>query len=234
MSNDDSIAGACGEVPAPEAVRGCVEELRRVCRDAWQEGLLSGCNGNASVLLPDGPAGGAGRILCMTRTGAAKGRLTAADICLMDAGTGRCLANGPASSEAAMHLALYASLPECRAVLHTHPRRLLALSLVLRARGKASAMLEIPLYEAGVWRARLAMAPAFAPGSGELADAVAAAATSLPAQATGASGGAVWMEGHGLCCFAPSLAQALTMSEELEHLASVQLLALGAGALPVA
>ena len=228
MKSAESKTAACAELPAPEAVHACVEELRRACRDAWQEGLLSGCNGNASVLLPETSSGGASRILCMTRTGAAKGRLTAADICLMDAATGRCLANGPASSEAAMHLALYASLPGCRAVLHTHPRRLLALSLVLRARGKAREMLEIPLYEAGVWRARLALAPAIAPGSGELAAAVAAAAATLPAQATDGTGGAVWMEDHGLCCFAPSLAQALTMSEELEHLAAVQLLALGA------
>jgi len=34
------------------------------------------------------------------------------------------------------------------------------------------------------------------------------------------------MAGHGLCCWGPSLADALCMSEELEHLAAVQLLAL--------
>ena len=43
-----------------------------------------------------------------------------------------------------------------------------------------------------------------------------------------AAGAAVWMAGHGLCCWGPSLADALCMSEELEHLAAVQLLALGA------
>ena len=217
----EQIAGAAPAMPGPDALCRCVEELRAVCRDAWQEGLLSGCNGNASMRA-------AGDLLAMTRTGAAKGRLSAADICLLDAATGRCLANGPASSEAAMHLALYAARPDCGAVLHTHPRRLLALSLVLRGRGEGpEALLRLPLYEAAVWRARLAVAPALTPGTQELADAVAAAAATLPPEAVKA-GGAVWLEGHGLCAFAPNLAAALTMSEELEHLAAVQLLALQA------
>ena len=29
-----------------------VEQLRAVCRDAWLLGLLCGCNGNVSLLLP--------------------------------------------------------------------------------------------------------------------------------------------------------------------------------------
>lgn len=223
MTTAEQIPGAAPAMPVPEALCRCVEELRAVCRDAWQEGLLSGCNGNASLRLEPG-----GGLLCMTRTGAAKGRLTAADICLLDAATGRCLANGPASSEAAMHFALYAARPGCGAVLHTHPRRLLALSLVLGDRGEGpDVLLRLPLYEADVWRARLAVAPALQPGTQELADAVAAAAAKLPPEAV-KTGGAVWMEGHGLCAFAPNLAAALTLSEELEHLAAVQLLSLGA------
>lgn len=232
MRNGDMPSQRPEELPSPEAVCRCAEELRRVCRDAWRGGLLSGCNGNASLRL-DCEAGArteAG-LLCMTRTGAAKGRLTPADICLLDAASGRCLANGPASSEAAVHLALYASRPECRAVLHSHPRHLLALSLAGRAHGTTEEfLLRMPLYEADTWRARLAFAPALPPGTRELAAAVAAAAATLPpAPAGGAAGGAVWLERHGLCCFAPSLSLALTMSEELEHLAAIQLLALGGG-----
>lgn len=232
MKNGNMTPARPAALPGPEAVCRCAEELRRVCRDAWRGGLLSGCNGNASLRLERSAAAEAEpALLCMTRTGAAKGRLTPEDICLLDAVSGRCLANGPASSEAAVHLALYASRPECRAVLHTHPRHLLALSLAGRARGAAEEfLLRMPLYEADAWRARLAFAPAFPPGTGELAAAVAAAAATLPpAPAGGAAGGAVWMDRHGLCCFAPSLSLALTMSEELEHLAAIQLLALGGG-----
>lgn len=231
MKTGDMPSALPAELPAPEAICRCAEELRRVCRDAWRGGLLSGCNGNASLRLESASGAEATGLLCMTRTGAAKGRLTPADICLLDAASGRCLANGPASSEAAVHLALYASRPECRAVLHSHPRHLLALSLAGRARGATEGfLLRMPLYEADTWRARLAFAPALPPGTRELADAVAAAAATLPpAPAGGAAGGAVWLERHGLCCFAPSLSLALTMSEELEHLAAIQLLALGSG-----
>lgn len=118
--------------PNPEDLDVCVEDLRSVCRDAWREGLLSGCNGNASRRLP-APRDG---LLCVTRSGAAKGRLTARDCCLVDARTGEIHCGGPASSELGMHLELYRALPHCGAVLHSHPRRLLALSLVVADRSR--------------------------------------------------------------------------------------------------
>ncbi len=196
-----------------------LEELRRVCRDAWQEGLLSGCNGNASCRLP-APCDDR---LCVTRSGAAKGRLTPDDCCLVDVRSGMTLSGGPASSEVGVHLALYRALPHCGAVLHSHPRHLLALSLVLRNPGD---FLRLPLFEADVWRARLGFASALPPGSGILALAVGDAALKIGAEKP--DGAAVWMTGHGLCCWGPTLADALCMSEELEHLAAVQLLALRA------
>ena len=139
MNSGEMTRGHAPAMPSPELVCRAAEEIRAVCRDAWREGLLSGCNGNASLRLE--ASGATTGLLCMTRTGAAKGRLTPEDLCLLDEATGECLANGPASSEAAVHLALYASRPECAAVLHTHPRRLLALSLVLRERGEGAAAL---------------------------------------------------------------------------------------------
>ena len=207
-----------------------VEQLREACRDAWRQGLLCGCNGNVSLLLPGGsggtPPGRAdaaadglnvaqpfpGARVCITRSGAAKGRLTAADCCLMDAATGAVLLGGPPSSESAMHLAVYAARPRCRAIVHVHPRHLLALSLRL----KAEDMLRLPLFEAEVWRARLGFAPALPPGSAALAQAVGSAAAERPA---------VWMAGHGLCCAGEDLTAALALAEELEHLAAIQLLA---------
>lgn len=107
-----------------------VEEFRAVCRDAWKQGLLSGCNGNASRRLDAHTPG----LVCVTRSGAAKGRLTAADCSLMDIATGTAVSGGPASTESGMHLAIYRTRPDCNAILHTHPRRLLALSLRLAGR----------------------------------------------------------------------------------------------------
>lgn len=220
-----------------------VENMRSVCRDAWEQGLLSGCNGNASCRLP-APYD---TIVCLTRSGAAKGRLAPQDCCLVDLHSATTLYGGPASTESGMHLAIYRANPHCKAILHTHPRRLLALSLRLESGqpcslsggqnggqsddqegglpdvqkngqpGSLEDFLRLPLFEADVWRARLGFAPALPPGTTELADAVAKASLEHPA---------VWMAGHGLCGTGESLAEALCLTEELEHLAAIQLLSM--------
>ena len=139
----------------------------------------------------------------------------------MQAPNGALLHGGPASSEGRMHLAIYAALPQTRAVLHTHPPRLLALSLRLAAKEGENwreAFLSLPLFEARTWRQRLAFAPALPPGTPELARAVAQAAQTAPA---------VWMEGHGLCCHGENPAFCLDLSEHLEHLAGIQLESMG-------
>ena len=191
-----------------------VEEIRDVCRDAWTQGLLSGCNGNASRRLPAPHEG----IACLTCTGAAKGRLAPQNCCLVEIASAAPLYGGPASTESGMHLAIYSAKPQCGAILHTHPRRLLALSLRLEKEEEGlEEFLRLPLFEADVWRARLGFAPALPPGTKELADVVARASLDHPA---------VWMAGHGLCSTGATLAEALCLTEELEHLAAIQLLSL--------
>ena len=191
-----------------------VEEIRDVCRDAWTQGLLSGCNGNASRRLPAPHES----IACLTCTGAAKGRLALQNCCLVEVESAAPLYGGPASTESGMHLAIYRAKPQCGAILHTHPRRLLALSLRLEKEEEGlEEFLRLPLFEANVWRARLGFAPALPPGTKELADAVASASLDHPA---------VWMAGHGLCSTGATLAEALCLTEELEHLAAIQLLSL--------
>lgn len=188
--------------------------MTRCCRDAWQSGLLRGFNGNASERLPGGN-------VLMTRSGCAKGRLRQRDACVLTPGGG-VLRGGPASSEGRMHLEIYEALPQTRAVLHTHPPLLLALSLRLAAArpdGWRDAFLDLPLFEARTWKQRLAFAPALPPGTPELALAVAEAARSAPA---------VWMESHGLCCHGGDPAFCLDLSEHLEHLAAIQLAGMGA------
>lgn len=194
--------------PLPDIPAALCEELLSCCREAWRTGGLLGFNGNASLLWesPDGP-----RIL-MTRSGVCKGRMEPADICLLHP-DGRLLAGGPASSEGAMHLAVYAARPSCRAILHTHPPHLLALGI--RLADRMEEFLRLPLYESEVWRARLGVAAACEPGTAALAEGVAEQARHFPA---------VWMSGHGLCACGETLAWALGLTEQLEHLAAVQLL----------
>lgn len=77
-----------------------VRELAEVCREAWHGGMLAGCNGNASCRWqsPEGER------IVITRSGAAKGRLTLRDLCVLDARSGATLYGGPSSSEGLMHL----------------------------------------------------------------------------------------------------------------------------------
>lgn len=202
------------DTPLSSEAAASWQTLTGLCRDAWQVGLLRGFNGNASVRLPDDT-------MLITRSGCAKGRLREGDACVQ-APDGALLHGGPASSEGRMHLAIYAALPQTRAVLHTHPPRLLALSLRLAAKEGENwreAFLSLPLFEARTWRQRLAFAPALPPGTPELARAVAQAAQTAPA---------VWMEGHGLCCHGENPAFCLDLSEHLEHLAGIQLESMGA------
>ena len=58
--------------------------------------------------------------------------------------------------------------------------------------------MKLPVFESGVWRARLGYAPAFEPGTRELAEAVGQAARDFEA---------VWMTRHGLCASAPAWAR---------------------------
>lgn len=190
-------------IPAPEA-----DAVREICRLAWKRRLLSGFNGNVSVRLEDGG-------MLITRSGAAKGYLDENGFCRVRIADGALLAGEKPSSEGGMHLAVYRARPEARAVVHTHPPRLLALGLLLPWEKR----LDIPVYEAQALRGELARVPDYEPGTTALAEAAGEAAR---------TGKALWMERHGLAVWGGDLVSALALSEELEHLADVQLRAMRA------
>ena len=167
--------------------------------------MLSGFNGNVSLRLGDE--------CLVTCSGAAKGYLRAEDIVavrIADASHDTLLRRP--SSELGMHLALYRTRSDIAAIVHTHPGRLLALSLGV-AEGD---FLRLPLFEAESLRAGLAFVPALPPGTDTLALTTADAATRQEIRA-------IWLQGHGLVCLGGTLIQALALAEELEHLAAVQL-----------
>ncbi|MDR0239370.1 MAG: class II aldolase/adducin family protein [Deltaproteobacteria bacterium] len=178
------------------------------CRRAWERGLLSGFNGNLSLRL--------GEDCLVTCAGAAKGYLRPEDIVAVQIRSGTCAVEATCrpSSELGMHLALYRARHDAAAIVHVHPRRLLALSL----RAAEEDFLRLPLFEADKLRSGLAFVPALSPGSEELTRAAAHAAAPPTVHA-------LWMQGHGLTCLGGTLTQALALAEELEHLAAVQLLA---------
>lgn len=195
-------------------------ELAAALRDAWRQGLLAGFNGNASLL----PAGRPHELL-ITAAGAPKGRSPLSSLTLARLSDGSPLpGQARPSSEIWLHLAIYGASP-ARAILHSHPPALLALELAGQGQDLRDLLARLPLFEAGSWSASLGMAPRLEPGSPDLAQACGAAAASLLAAQPSLAGGAVWMSGHGLCAFGPDPAWALALTEQLEHLARVALLA---------
>lgn len=200
-------------IPGPDLVCAGFDEMRAILREAWQKNFVAGFSGNASMILADGN-------ILLTAAGSAKGRLEPKDLCVVDK-SGQLLCGNKPSSESGMHLAIYAARPDCRAILHTHPPKMLALELRLEQRFGMEGVrwqrfLDVPLYEASVYRKGLAIAEAAAPGTAELAKNVAGAAHDANIRA-------VWLVNHGLCCLGGDLATALALTEEMEHLARIQL-----------
>ncbi len=169
---------------------------------AWARGLISGFNGNLSLRR--------GEDMLITASGCAKGRLRLENIVRVRIADGAVLRGGPCSSETPMHLAVYRTAPEAEAIVHLHPRNMLALSLMVGE----DQLLALPLYEAAAYRRELACVPALNPGGKELAESVATAL--LERQAA-------FLHGHGLTCRGPDLFAALHLAEELEGLAAIQL-----------
>ncbi|MGM0645569.1 MAG: class II aldolase/adducin family protein [Thermodesulfobacteriota bacterium] len=178
----------------------------RICsagQRCWRRGLTHGISGNLSLKTAQG--------MRITRSGAGKGHLRAEDILCIDA-QGHCLhGQGVPSSEWPLHQALYQAQGEALAIVHVHPPACLALAL----REPLQAALEdLPLYESAVVCSQLAVVPALKPGSPELAEAVAAAATRARV---------IFLTAHGLVCWGTSLEEAVDLLEEVETLARIRL-----------
>ena len=169
------------------------------CREAWLAGIMVGFNGNMSMRLGED-------LLLVTGTTVPKGHLTDNDVALICV-DGTRIAGPAISSETAMHT-------DARFILHTHPTHLLALSVAVGP----EEMLSMPLFESRMWKEKLAFADACAPGSRELARSVGEAAV---------KGQAVFMKEHGLCVYGKTAGEVLAVSEEMDHLAAMQLLAAG-------
>ncbi len=181
--------------------------------------------GNLSIrLLTRGP----GSLLLVKRAGARMrdiARNPDQGICLVQLDRqGRvCMVRPPdamPTSELAAHLAVHRVLarhrPKDRAVLHTHPTALVALSLLVRPRKALVALLARMHSEGPVLiQGRLTAAPLYPPGSASLARATAAAVSH--------SSAVIW-PGHGLVSVGPTLNSALDLVELVDKAATVALL----------
>lgn len=196
----------------------CIEtELVSICKLAWKMGYMSGWSGNASIRAE--PSADA---MLITPSGQPKGELTPTDLMLMDFSGSVISGNMRPSSEWNLHARLYEAMGDCQAILHTHPSNLQALDLIYKGNTQicAEKFLDIHLYELAIWKQKLFFVPGFAPGSEELARQT---ANLLKPSQKVALPLAFWLQGHGLCALGQNLRECLSLTEELEHLAAVQL-----------
>ncbi len=103
-------ASAVTEVDTPVA-----EGLAAVGRQLYARGWLPGTGGNLSAVIQREPL-----VLAVTASGVDKGRLTAADLVLVDVAGDVVAGAGRPSNEVALHLAILRARPHARVVLHTH------------------------------------------------------------------------------------------------------------------
>jgi ribulose-5-phosphate 4-epimerase/fuculose-1-phosphate aldolase len=185
-------------------------ELCRVGRSLFERGYAHGTAGNLSVRLGPEVAGG----YLITPTDACLGFLqpdTLAHVGEDGVQTG----GARASKTLALHRAIYATDPAARAVIHTHSRALVALSL--QGAWRPDALLP-PITPYQVMKVgRVPLIAYHRPGDPAVADAVVAAIAKAAAGAAPIR--AVMLERLGPNVWAGSLAEAMATLEELEETA---------------
>jgi L-fuculose-phosphate aldolase len=175
----------------------------RVCRRLWERGLIAGPDGNLSVrLAPD-------RLL-VTPPGRSKVDVTADE--LVEVGLdGRVLTpGGRATSELAMHLAVYAARPDVGAVVHAHPPT--ATGFAVAGETLPDGVLPELVCQVGA----VALVPYFTPGTPEAAAALAPYLSRHDA---------FLLANHGATVVGPTLEAAHQRMESLEHAARILLAA---------
>ena len=198
-------------MPLPEESVVC--EIIAVGRRLDAHGLAAATSGNYSSRVD-------GDRIAITVSGSHKGRLSAADVMLVD-GDGRSLDSRIPSAETPLHVQLYGLYPHVQAVLHVHSVAAVALT---RSRPKAT-LLALEGYEMlkafpGITThdARVDL-PVFdnSQDTPALARSIAARLTGKPAAP------AYLIRGHGMNTWGRTLDEAERILEALEHLLACEL-----------
>jgi L-fuculose-phosphate aldolase len=182
--------GVAGLLGSPEAL-SAAKEIVAVGRKLWQRQYVDGNGGNISCRIADG-------LVVCTPTLLSKGDLRPEDLCLVDlagrqiAGSRRC------TSEIRMHLAIYGSSPEAKAIVHSHPPHATAYAIT----GRIPPDRLIPEYE--IFVGQVALAKYETPGTEAFAESV------LPHVRTHNT---VLLANHGVVCWADSVTRAEWLTE---------------------
>jgi L-fuculose-phosphate aldolase len=181
------------------------EALIRAGRRLGARGLISAGEGNLSIRLDES------RIL-VTPSGRRKDELETDDLVVVwidhPGGEARSRSGFAATSDLAIHLAVYAARPDVTAVAHAH----LPASMALTLAGEIPDPAALP--ETALFLPRLPFLSLGVPGSTELAGRVAAALSEPPAPLPSA----VLLERHGAVAGGQSVEQAVDRLELVEVL----------------
>jgi L-fuculose-phosphate aldolase len=169
--------------PEAEKVKA---EIVGVGRKLWQRQYVDGNGGNISYRIADDA------VLC-TPTLVSKADMKPEDLCLVDL-TGKQLAGGkPRTSEILMHLEIYKSVPEAKAVVHCHPPHATAYAIT----GHIPPTCIIPEFE--VFVGKLAITPYETPGTQKFAETVVPVARDH---------NTILLANHGIVCWADTVTHA--------------------------
>jgi L-fuculose-phosphate aldolase len=183
--------------------------MLEVGRCLWQREYISGTSGNFSVRLDDDH-------ILSTPSGLAKGRLTPNDLVVTDLEGTVVQGSHQPSSELRIHLAAYRLRPEIGAVVHAHPKTIVALSLA------SIDVMFTALPETVVALGLIGSAPYETPGSSALASVMESALENHDA---------IVMERHGAITLGRNLFEAYDRMETLEHAAQTLYLAQSLGSI---
>ena len=175
------------------------QEIVRVCRRLYEQGLIAGGEGNVSARLDDGS-------ILITPSGASKIDVLESDLVIVDSSGKLVAGSGRASSELGMHLRIYERRQDVKAIVHAHPPFATAFA-VAGEDLMAPVLPEIIVQTGGV-----PLVPYATPGSPALAAAI---EPFLPHH------DAFLMANHGATAFGSTLSIAHQRMESLERAAQI-------------
>jgi L-fuculose-phosphate aldolase len=184
------------------------KEIIQVGRKLWERQYVDGNGGNISYRISHDYA------LC-TPTMCSKGDLTLDDICLVSLQNQKVIGNREHTSEILLHLEIYNSVPNARAVIHCHPPHATAYAIT----GLIPPGLIVPEQE--VFVGRVALSPYETPGTKAFAE------TILP---YAESHNTILLENHGVVCWADTVTHAEWCVEVIDTYCRTLMLAAQLGA----
>jgi len=162
-------------------------------RRAHERGLTAAFGGNLSVRV--------GNLVFIKATGTVMDEITEGQVAVMDIEGNQLSAVKP-SSEYRLHLAVYRTRPDVKAIAHLHPPHSIVASTVLPSD------LPLPTPEAELYLGRVPVVPFRPAGSGELASVTAEALKEAEA---------VLLARHGIVTVGKSLREAFYRAELVEE-----------------